>query len=174
METAKVDIRKLQLLNDRINQCLEALSQVRLTVHGLSHTSGQIPGQGLGFPSGVGGFGYPQAGIGVPQAAPFGQFGGPGVAYPPFAGLGHSSGIGPFQAFAQQPLPFAQPGFPFGQQASGPGQGIPQPWGGQNPWSGLSHTNPEFLSLADPFAALRIAQTFPYAQYPVPPIVPLY
>ena len=88
METAKVDIRKLQLLNDRINQCLEALSQVRLTVHGLSHTAGQIPGQGL--PSGVGGFGYPQAGIGLPQAAPFGAFGGPGCAdlEPPDCPLG--------------------------------------------------------------------------------------
>ena len=30
------------------------------------------------------------------------------------------------------------------------------------------------MSLADPFGALRIAQTFPYAQYPVPPIVSLY
>jgi hypothetical protein len=160
METAKVDIRKLQLLNDRINQCLEALSQVRLTVHGLSHTAGQIPGQGLGFPSGVGG-------------APFGQFGGPSVPYPPFAGLGHSAGIGPFQAFAQPQFPFAQQAFPFAQ-ALGAGQGIPQPWGGQSPWSGLSHTNPEILSMADPFGALRIVQTFPYAQYPVPPIVPLY
>ena len=39
METAKVDIRKLQLLNDRINQCIEALNQVRLSVHGLSGAS---------------------------------------------------------------------------------------------------------------------------------------
>src|SRR5213593_3421598 len=173
METAKVDIRKLQLLNDRINQCLEALSQVRLTVHGLSHTAGQIQGQGLGFPSGLGGFGYPQSGIGLPQPAPFGQFGGAGVPYPPFAGLGHSTGLGPFQAFAQQPFPFAQQAFPF-PQTLGAGQGIPQPWGGQSPWSGLSHTNPEILAMADPFGALRIAQTFPYAQYPVPPIVSLY
>src|SRR5215471_21849421 len=46
METAKVDIRKLQLLNDRINQTIEALNQVRLSVHGISHSSpfqGQIP-----------------------------------------------------------------------------------------------------------------------------------
>ena len=152
METAKVDIRKLQLLNDRINQCLEALSQVRLTVHGLSQTAGQIPG---------------------PQAAPFGQFGGPGVPYSPFAGLGHSTGIGPFQAFAQPPFAFGQQAFPFAQ-ALGAGQGIPQPWGGQSPWSGLSHTNPEMVSLADPFGSLRIVQTFPYAQYPVPPNAPLY
>ena len=43
METAKVDIRKLQLLNDRINQTIDALNQVRLSVHGLSHTSGINP-----------------------------------------------------------------------------------------------------------------------------------
>lgn len=39
METAKIDIRKLQLLNDRINQTIDALNQVRLSVHGLSHTN---------------------------------------------------------------------------------------------------------------------------------------
>ncbi|MFZ9888188.1 MAG: hypothetical protein ACO3JL_11865 [Myxococcota bacterium] len=32
---AKVDIRKLQILNDRISQTLEALQQVRWSVHGL-------------------------------------------------------------------------------------------------------------------------------------------
>jgi len=40
METAKVDIRKLQLLNDRIAQCAEALNQVRLSVHGLAYGAG--------------------------------------------------------------------------------------------------------------------------------------
>jgi len=39
METANVDIRKLQLLNDRINQTIDALNQVRLSVHGLQHTA---------------------------------------------------------------------------------------------------------------------------------------
>jgi exopolyphosphatase/pppGpp-phosphohydrolase len=39
METAKIDIRKLQLLNDRINQTIDALNQVRLSVHGLSHST---------------------------------------------------------------------------------------------------------------------------------------
>jgi hypothetical protein len=36
METAKVDVRKLQMLNDRINQTIDALNQVRLSVHGMS------------------------------------------------------------------------------------------------------------------------------------------
>jgi hypothetical protein len=40
METAKVDLRKLQLLNDRIAQVIEALNQVRFSVHGLQHTPG--------------------------------------------------------------------------------------------------------------------------------------
>ena len=35
---ARVDVRKLQILNDRINQTIDALSQVRLSVHGLAHT----------------------------------------------------------------------------------------------------------------------------------------
>lgn len=35
---ANVDIQKLQILNDRITQALEALDQVRLSVHSVSHT----------------------------------------------------------------------------------------------------------------------------------------
>lgn len=41
---ARVDIRKLQQLNDRINQVLDALSQVRLSVYGLSHTGAPVGG----------------------------------------------------------------------------------------------------------------------------------
>ena len=44
---AKVDIRKLQLLNDRIAQTIEALNQVRLSVHGVglgAFGAGQVPG----------------------------------------------------------------------------------------------------------------------------------
>lgn len=58
---AKVDVRKLQLLNDRINQTIEALNQVRLSVHGLAHSSGQ--------PLGPTGVQQPSAGFGfAPQA----------------------------------------------------------------------------------------------------------
>lgn len=38
MDTAKVDIKKLQILNDRINQTIDALNQVRMSVHGLQST----------------------------------------------------------------------------------------------------------------------------------------
>ena len=52
METAKVDLRKLQLLNDRISQVIEALNQVRFSVHGLQHTawSGGLPQAGWPTP----------------------------------------------------------------------------------------------------------------------------
>src|SRR5262249_25764384 len=40
METAKVDIRKLQALNDSINRTIEALNQVRLSVHGVQSIGG--------------------------------------------------------------------------------------------------------------------------------------
>ncbi|HTS02490.1 MAG TPA: hypothetical protein VMN04_08200 [Thermoanaerobaculia bacterium] len=104
METAKVDIRKLQLLNDRINQCIDALNQVRVSVHGLSHASaagagipfGQAPlGQtpyGMGFGAGYApAFAQP---LGyqpfVAQQVPMGQ--GYNLAgYNPAIGLSHSS-----------------------------------------------------------------------------------
>jgi len=43
METVTVDPRQLQLLNDRINQTIEALNQVRLSAHG--YDASLIPGQ---------------------------------------------------------------------------------------------------------------------------------
>src|SRR5262249_43397069 len=50
METARVDIRKLQLLNDRIAQTIDALNQVRLSVHAVQQTAvpGVVPGLGIG------------------------------------------------------------------------------------------------------------------------------
>lgn len=154
METAKVDIRKLQLLNDRINQCLDALNQVRLSVHGLSqglsHSSPQSginPGLSSGF--GQSGFGtspFSQAGVSPFIQNPFVQ------GFTP--GLSHSSGFSPF----------AQGINPLGQ--------------GMNPY--LSNVSPELLESsgrpiwADPMLTARITQTFPYAQFPVPPVVTIY
>ena len=53
---AKVDVRKLQILNDRINQTIDALNQVRLSVHGLGHSGIQNPflSQGYGMQQGPG------------------------------------------------------------------------------------------------------------------------
>ena len=168
METAKVDIRKLQLLNDRINQCIDALNQVRLSVHGLSqglsHTNpqGQVglnPGspysQGFGsnpFQAGVNPLGNPfgQTGVNPFQPAGFGQQMpiGQSPLNQGFApGLSHTSGQSPF---GQAGNPYLSPLSPEAIEAS------------QRPiW-------------ADPILTARITQTFPYAQFPVPPVVTIY
>lgn len=154
METAKVDIRKLQLLNDRINQCLDALNQVRLSVHGLSQGLSHSTSQAGINPGVSSGFGQPGFG-----ASPFNQTGVSPFVQSPFSqglapGLSHSSGFSPF----------AQGINPFGQ--------------GMNPY--LSNVNPESLETsgrpiwADPILTARITQTFPYAQFPVPPVVTIY
>lgn len=60
METAKVDVRRLQILNDRINQMLEVLQQMRLSMHALQHVPDEralyggvtpFPGYGYGQPN---------------------------------------------------------------------------------------------------------------------------
>ncbi len=161
METAKVDIRKLQLLNDRINQCIDALNQVRLSVHGLaaapglqglSHTGvpfSSVPGVSpvAGYGAGYGGFGVSPftQGIGLNPAFGFSQ-GAQGF----IPGLSHTSGLA----------------------------GVP----GLNPYVSIGATGAEGLGLeaairpmwADPFLTARITQTFPYAQFPAPPVVTIY
>jgi len=160
METAKVDIRKLQLLNDRINQCLEALQQVRYSVHGLSHSTGAQGG--AGYPGGLGGtlggFGQQQNFMTNPMQSqgvvnPFGgsQYGSPvwGGQNPIQSfgqGFSHTGGINPWTvnpALAQQysqvlgqqygPQHQSQFGVGFGQQSPFTN---PQQLYGQ----GLSHT----------------------------------
>jgi hypothetical protein len=179
---AKVDIRKLQLLNDRIAQVMDALNQVRLSVHGLSH-AGAPTGQGFPF----GGtqqqfgpqqqFGFPQTPYGsgqpmgfqhspypggVPGAAPFGQFGWQGGQQVPFGGPGlqHS----PYLSGGA--LPFTQGPFTSSFQGGAqlPGWGAGAPWSGQL-GGGLSHS-PELIEYrlieqkaSDP---TRILQTFPF------------
>lgn len=91
---AKVDVRKLQVLNDRINQTIDALNQVRLSVHGLGHTGNPQ----LGFMS---------QGLGFPQTQGWGQQGFTG-------GLGHT-GVPP----QLNPLSFLTQGQGFGQQGLG-------------------------------------------------------
>lgn len=203
METAKVDIRKLQLLNDRINQTIDALSQVRLSVHGLAHTSGIAPnvpnnpatafGQGVGQQQGgfppVPQVGFPQVqqtGFPQVQQTGFPQLFGGGLSHtPPFYG-----GMNPYAAWGGL-NPYA--GFGGVQQPGlNPFAGIGGVAGGWNPYlaqmgqvgqlGGLSHsTGSESIEQqlarpgwSDPLLAARLAQTFPYAQFAVPPVVTLY
>ena len=155
METAKVDIRKLQVLNDRINQCIDALNQVRLSVHGLTSAQGQPtginPAVGLSHTS----FGQqPFAAMGV--ANPATGYGQPGFGLPYGAAGSFPAGLAHTTAF--------------GPQLGGA-------FGNANPFSGFSPEAYE-ASLrpvwADPLLTARIQQTFPYAQLPVPPVVTIY
>jgi hypothetical protein len=184
METAKVDIRKLQLLNDRINQTIDALSQVRLSVHGLSHTAGINPTLNPGDPrlQLQGGLpqmqqgGFPQLFGGLSHTPQF--FGGPQMGFNPYAALGGvPAGVNPFIGWS-------------GGQGIGvnPFAGFSGFQGGMNPYGvpvgqfgGLSHSSgvesPEAYlrpTWSDPLLAARVAQTFPYVQYAVPPVVSLY
>lgn len=179
---AKVDIRKLQLLNDRINQTIDALNQVRLSVHGLSHTGGlqaQIPGVGYSPFGQVGQGGYGQFG------PAFGQGFGQGI------GQGFGQGLGGWSGMSHTG---ALPGFgPFGgiggpQQQWGYGGGMQHALT-QNPFltqvlaanpyfqSGISHTGPDAQWLfqqqqqqIDPYYGMRVTQTFPFAQLPISPV----
>jgi hypothetical protein len=180
METAKVDVRKLQLLNDRINQCLDALNQVRLSVHGLSHTQANPATAGIAGFGGIGaaggtGAGYidprftdPRFGYGMPPGAQ--GFGGQGFG----GGLAHSPYLPTSAAAFPTPGPLnIGAGMGTGVQAGSPFPAWNQP-------IGLSHTGLEAESLynrplwADPVLAARVAQTFPFVQLGLPPIVPVY
>lgn len=177
METAKVDIRKLQLLNDRINQCLDALNQVRLSVHGLSHTQanpqlganpGYVDPRFYGMTPGVQGFGGAQ-GIGGVQGFGGGAQGfGGGLAHTPFI----PPPVGVFPPVNPLNIGGIAGGFPSINPI--PGQ-IP----GWNVQGGLSHTGLEESIYnrplwSDPMLATRVAQTFPFVQYGLPPLVPVY
>lgn len=155
METAKVDIRKLQVLNDRINQCIDALNQVRLSVHGLAAGQGQATGIG---PAGLSHTSFAQT---------------------PFAGMGIAS---PISAYGQAALGAPYVGAPFTPFSTGlahttsfapqvPGVGAINPFAGFAPEAYEVSLRPLW---ADPLLTARIQQTFPYAQLPVPPVVTIY
>lgn len=188
---AKVDVRKLQILNDRINQTIDALNQVRMSVHGLGHTGGAQPlmnpfvGQGLGQQQGLG----MQNPYHLGTQSPFQGTGGQ---------LGTQQGIQGFgMGLGFQHSPFTQYQNPFQNQFQNPFQGqlqspVQNPymnpytsqgaWGGQSPlggtpWGGLGgvaggfggglfHSNPDFIDrqIAEFRASdpYRIAQTFPF------------
>lgn len=186
---AKVDVRKLQVLNDRINQTIDALNQVRLSVHGLAH-SGVMPqmnplayltqgAQGLGTP-GFGGQGFGQQGFGQQGFGQqgFGQQGFGGFQQTPWSqgigGLGHTGvppQVNPLLAQGlQQSNPFGSIGAPGLTNPYGVQQGL----GGLLGLGGLQGGGQEILEqkilemrAADPS---RITQTFPFATSPYPQV----
>ncbi|HEX5031509.1 MAG TPA: hypothetical protein VFX78_08630 [Candidatus Eisenbacteria bacterium] len=179
---AKVDVRKLQVLNDRINQTIDALNQVRLSVHGLGHT-GVMPQmnplahltQGFGT-QGFGTQGMGGQGIG-------GQFGGQGFGQPGFGTQGFGGGF-PQTPWAQgigglgHTSPFAQidplsQGNPF-QQGNPLQQGNPFQQGNPlqqgNPFqqgNPLSQVNPQSY-LTQGLQHSPYSQVNPYGNVPWP------
>ena len=142
---AKVDIRRLQFLNDRIAQVTDALNQVRLSVHGLQQ--------------------QPQ--LGFPQQSPYGV--GPmGVQHSPYSSI---PGMNPFgqqslwQGGSQSPM-----GGGLGQQYAAYGPQTQPSWfpflGG-----GLYHSPTELIEqrLGEQRAndPNRILQTFPLCLAPI-------
>lgn len=158
---ARVDVRKLQILNDRINQTIDALSQVRLSVHGLGHTGvptnlfqpfSMIPPT-TGYPT------IPFAGIPPVPPIPYG-------AIPPIPGpigLSHTPYTPFVNPFLNLPTPFATP---FVNPAIPPTPGVTPNWT-PAPWTGgLLHSTLDPLELKllemralDP---IRIRETFPF------------
>lgn len=147
METVKVELQKLQMLNDRIAQTIDALNQLRLTTHGLQHTAAQQLGAASYVPSVAQSFGMPGLGA-VPMQAVQPTF------YP---GIGHTSQWLQAPQLLQQLVPQVGQQAAFGQQA--PMFGI----GG----FGISHT-------VDPQWQARVSQAFPFASYQYPPVISNY
>lgn len=77
---AKVDIEKLQILNDRIAQTIEALNQVRLSVHAVQTGIGGQVGQGM-----WGGISHTPFTFGQPYGQTV-----PWMGQPMSGGLGHT------------------------------------------------------------------------------------
>ena len=91
-------------------------------------------------------------------------------------------------AFGQVPVPpnpYYQPVTPGLSHSTGAwappvfAQGV-NPWAGVSQFGGISPFGSEGLEaysrtgLTDPLITARIAQTFPYAQFPAPPVISIY
>ena len=153
METAKVDIRKLQLLNDRINQTIEALNQVRMSVHGIGHSVGyaqQMSPFGMGMPQ------QPMQSMGYGTTAGFpgpyglqGQF--PGTPWGGMGGLAHTGG---WQTGSHGWTGVGQTGFGPSFGTTGYGSSV------------------EGYQVDPQQVFARVAHTFPYAFLPQSPFGP--
>jgi hypothetical protein len=138
METANVDIRKLQLLNDRINQTIDALNQVRLSVHGLQHSAMPVS-QNIGW--------------GYPGTLPTSQIPVQGMTSPLGYGIAHTGSTDPRLL---DPRLFGMIQDPRLQD--------PRFLGRVPVVGGLGHST----ETVDPFWRERLFQTFPYATVPYP------
>jgi hypothetical protein len=153
MDTVKIDAQKLQLLNDRISQTIDALNQVRLSTHGLQHSGPQTVPQWGQQPLGVAAFyGQTIPGQALPvQVLPTGiehsapAFG-PAMGQAAFAPTAGQVGFGaPVQQGFAQPL--SAPQIAYGTQGLG-----------------ISHSQPVV-------GQFRPQMVQPYQQYAATPMI---
>jgi hypothetical protein len=142
---AKVDMRRLQLLNDRIAQVMEALNQVRFSVHGLQH-SGPTAQYNTPFTP------WTQQGYGLG-----------------LTGIGHTAGITPgfntgFNSGLNPGINPAMAFSPYQQSWVNPLVGL-----SHSPFEQIDPTSTLRFGI-DPFTTARVAQTFPFAYSAVAPI----
>jgi hypothetical protein len=177
METAKVDIRRLQTLSDCINRTIEALNQVRLSVH-----AGNLPYATLGLQQTLGAF--PNAFGNAYGIAPqiMGQVPGviPGIAHSAPAFFNQLGGVSPLQNLAAQAA-LNQAAL---NQAAAFNPAFNNAWNNANlngaafnqfGQTGLGHTGVNGLNgfnsftndntFVDPYTNARIAQTFPFVTW---------
>jgi hypothetical protein len=169
METVKVDNQKLQLLNERIAQTIEALNQVRMSAHSIQHTLAVPPqsyAQYGAYPQQT--FSPVQPFYGVPYAQQ--SFMQPYAVQPHAIPQTVNPWVTPFATnpyttpFTANPYttPFATSPF-FGgiQQTTAPVASPLGAWSMPYVGNGISH------SPWDPTSALRAAQ-FSLGQHPYP------
>lgn len=165
--TAKVDLRKLQLLNDRIAQVIDALNQVRFSVHGLQHTTGNFIGQ---VPT-----------MTAPWAqqmnSPFNTFNNWGLSHTgipsmtgisPVPGVSTFPGMTPWGVSPVSQIPFVNP-VVGGLNHSD----LNDPFSAQRIGQELAARYGQVVPMASTFPyaqAVQYAQTFPYAYVPVSPL----
>ena len=147
METVRVELRKLQQLNDRINQTIDALTQLRQSVHGFQPASFAGGLQHTGAYANP----YAQSAVGNPYA---GIASGIGSPFAPAIGS-------PFAGVSAAGTPW------FGQAA-----GIAASQAGLSHSSFGAEMSP-WTRHVDPASAFRIAQSFPYAFAQMAPVVAL-
>ena len=135
METVKVDTQKLQLLNDRIAQTIDALNQLKMSVHGIQH-SPVSPYYGSPYYQQ-----YPSPAAFAPQFSPFAQpFVPPYAAAPGFVnpGIQHTTTLSPFRTWNTLPT-YAQTIPTYAQTIPTYAQQLQQQLGATF-GNGLSHT----------------------------------
>ncbi|HZO13442.1 MAG TPA: hypothetical protein VFB62_09285 [Polyangiaceae bacterium] len=148
---ARVDLNKLQILNDRICQTIDALNQVRLSVRAVNQVTG------IASP-------YTSSQVGFQHSTPW-AYGAMGSVSPwsnPFAlqGLTGLTPMGLQHSVLGNAVPYGSSAVPYGSSAVPYGASPHFPQGLQHSTQDLYELQLAQIRAQDPF---RVAQTFPFA-----------